>query len=452
MESLLKKIRKTVQRFSMLGPADRVIVAVSGGADSVCLLISLLELAPGYGLELLAAHFNHKLRGPESEDDQQFVEDLCGRLGVELITGSAPMKEVAGQQKGSLEELCRLKRHEFLLSLKRDRGFGKIALGHNLDDQAETVLMNVIRGAGIDGLKGIDPVRDCLIRPLIEIPGAEIREFLERREIPFRLDSSNLENGFRRNSIRNSLIPEIAAKYNPSVSAALGRLASIARTENRFLDRVAREALDRLQPRIKLDKFLGHDPAVQNRMLKMALEDLSPVRGGISYEHIAAAMDVITGGNPGASIDLPYGISVRREYDFVVIGREKRKVPDFQYVIDIPGVVRLDETGMEFRFSLLDGMPEGASGQWQAFMDYGAVAPPLVLRNFRPGDRIRPFGMEGHRKLQDVFTDRKIPRGLRRSLPILADAQSVLWVPGVVMSERMRISENTGKVLSVEKI
>lgn len=259
----------------MLEPADRVVVAVSGGADSVCLLACLLELAPEYRLDLLAAHFNHKLRGAESEDDRKFVEGMCGRLGVELITGSAPMKEIAEKQKGSLEELCRLRRHEFLLLLMRGRGFGKIALGHNLDDQAETVLMNVIRGAGIDGLKGIDPVRDCFIRPLIDITGTEIREFLERRKIPFRLDSSNLDNGFRRNSIRNSLIPGIREKYNPSVSAALGRLASIARTENRFLDKVAREALDRLQPRIKLDEFLRHDPAIRNRMIKMALEELS---------------------------------------------------------------------------------------------------------------------------------------------------------------------------------
>lgn len=162
-------------------------------------------------------------------------------------------------------------------------------------------------------------------------------------------------------------------------------------------------------------------------------------------------MDVIAGGNPGASITLPYGISVRREYDFAVIGREEKKVPDFHYVVDIPGIVRLEEIGMEFRFSLLDRIP-AEGGELRAFMDYGIVVPPLVLRNFQPGDRIQPFGMEGRKKLQDVFTDRKIPRGRRRSLPILADAESVLWVPGVVMSERMRVSGSAGNVLSVEKI
>lgn len=452
MESLLKKVRKTVQRFSLLEPADRVVVAVSGGADSVCLLHCLGELAPKYGLELLAAHFNHNLRGAESDEDQKFVVDLCRRLGVELTAGSALVREIAKRQKRSLEEACRNSRYEFLLSLKRDRGFGKIALGHNLDDQAETVLMNVIRGAGIDGIKGINPVRDCCIRPLIEVTREEIREFLDSRKIPFRLDSSNLDNSFRRNSIRNSLIPEIRGKYNPSVTAALGRLASIARMESSFLDKLAREELDRLQPKIKLDEFLRLDPAIQNRIIKMALEELSPVKGGISHEHVTAAWDIITGDNPGASINLPYEITVRREYDYAVIGREEKKKADFQYVIKVPGKIFLKEAGMEFRFALLDSIPKDMGDQWKAFMDYGVVVPPLVFRNFRPGDRIRPLGMEGHRKLQDVFTDRKIPRARRRSVPVLADAESVLWVPGVITSERMRVSGNAGNVLSVEKI
>jgi len=439
----------------MLNPSDKVIVAVSGGADSVCLLNCLLDLAPEFGLELLAAHFNHKLRAAESDEDQHFVEELCIKLGVELRTGSADIKKIAKEKKGSLEEICRESRYEFLLSLMRDTGFGKIALGHNLDDQAETVLMNVIRGSGIDGLKGIDPVRDCYIRPLIEAARAEIVEDLNHRNIPFRRDSSNLDNSFRRNSIRNCLIPEIREKYNPSVSAALGRLAAIARMENSFLDKIAREALDHLQPRIKIQDLLHYDPAIRNRIIKMALEELSPVKGGISYEHIIAALGVITGSDPGSCISLPYGISLRREYDFVVVGREdreERKDPEFKYIIKVPGTLVLKETGMEFRFALLDGPPEDTPSEWKAFMDYSNVVPPLVFRNYRPGDRIQPFGMGGHKKLQDVFTDRKIPRGRRRAIPVLADAESILWVPGVVMSERMRVARKSGNVLSVEKI
>ena len=436
----------------MLKPSDKVIVAVSGGADSVCLLHCLLELAPEFGLELLAAHFNHKLRAAESDEDQHFVEELCLKLGVELRTGSADIKKIALKRKGSLEEICRESRYEFLLSLMRGNGFGKIALGHNLDDQAETVLMNVIRGSGIDGLKGIDPVRDCFIRPLIEAARAEIIEYLDHRNIPFRSDSSNLDNSFRRNSVRNSLIPEIREKYNPSVSAALGRLAAIARMENSFLEKVAREALDHLQPRINIEELLRYDPAIRNRIIKMALEELSPVKGGISHEHVTAALGVITGSDPGSCINLPYGISVRREYDFVFIGREERNDPEFKYIINVPGILILKETGMEFRFALLDRPPEDTHGEWKAFMDYSNVVPPLVFRNYRPGDRIQPFGMDGHKKLQDVFTDRKIPRGRRRAIPVLADAESILWVPGVVMSERMRVARNSGNILSVEKI
>lgn len=460
MDRISKKIRGTIRKFSMLRPADRVVVAVSGGADSVCLLHCLAELAPGLGLELLAAHFNHQLRGAESDEDQRFVEDLCARLGVELRTGSAPMGEIAKKRKGSLEEICRQGRHEFLLSVMRERGFTKIALGHSLDDQAETVLMNVIRGAGIDGLKGIDPVRDCCIRPLLEVTREEIVEYLGGRQIPFRSDSSNLDNSFRRNSVRNSLLPGIREKYNPSVTAALGRLAGIARIENSFLDRAARKALDRFRQGIKLDEFQRYDPAIRGRIIKTALEDLSPVKGGISHEHIAAAAEVIAGSNPSAEICLPYGIFVRREYGNAVIGRAEGKErrsgerPEYNYAIDVPGVLIVKETGMEFRFALLERLPppEDMRSEWKAFMDFSSVAPPLVIRSMRPGDRIQPFGMKGRRKLQDVLTDRKIPRARRREVPVLADSESVLWVPGVVRSERMRTGGGAGRILGVERI
>jgi tRNA(Ile)-lysidine synthase len=460
MKKFSRKIRQTVERFSMLQPADRVVVAVSGGADSVCLLHCLVELAPEYNLELLAAHFNHQLRGGESDEDQRFVEDLCARLGVELKTGTAPVREIAKNRKGSLEEICRERRHGFLLSLMRERGYTKIALGHNLDDQAETVLMNVIRGAGIDGLKGIDPARDCYIRPLLEVARDEIAEFLAGRQIPFRSDSSNLDNSFRRNSVRNSLIPEIRKKYNPSISAALGRLAGIAREENSFLDRAARKALDRFQQGIKLDEFLRYDPALRSRIIKTALEGLSPVKGGISHEHIAAAAGAIEGANPSAEICLPYGIFVRREYGYAVIGRadgkgrKSKDHPEYNYTIDVPRTLFVREIDMEFRFALLERLPppEDMRNEWKAFMDFSSVAPPLVIRNLRPGDRIQPFGMKGSKKLQDVLTDRKIPRARRREIPVLADSESVLWVPGIVRSERMRTDGGAGRILSVERI
>ncbi len=289
----------------MLREGDRVIAAVSGGPDSVCLLHCLVELAPEYGIELLAAHFNHKLRGEDSDKDEQFVEGLCKRLNVPLSRAGEDMAAVSRREKGSLEELCRKSRYGFLEGLAREKGFGKIALGHNLDDQAETVLMNVIRGTGIDGLKGIDPVRDCFIRPLICIERKEILDFLSARGIPWRTDHSNSENSFRRNSIRNSLIPFIRENYNPSIVDTLGRLANIARSENEFLDSLSEKAVSswELLPgggmKIPTGEFLGRHPALQKRIIKSALEGLSPVKGGISHEHISAVLKAAGGKDPG---------------------------------------------------------------------------------------------------------------------------------------------------------
>ena len=442
----------------MLREGDRVIAAVSGGPDSVCLLHCLVELAPEYGIELLAAHFNHKLRGEDSDTDEQFVADLCKRLNVPLSLAGEDMAAVSRREKGSLEELCRRSRHGFLEGLAREKGFGKIALGHNLDDQAETVLMNVIRGTGIDGLKGIDPVRDCFIRPLIGIERKEIIDFLSSRGIPWRTDHSNSENSFRRNSIRNSLIPFIRENYNPSIVDTLGRLANIARSENEFLDSLAEEAVSswELLPggglKIPTGEFMGHHPALRKRIIKSALEGLSPVKGGISHEHISAAIKVAGGKEPGASLDLPFGISARREYDFLVI--EKRPVEErpFEYAVPVPGTLRLAEAGMAFRFELMHTIPTKFGDSWRAYIDMDKIVSPLVFRNARPGDRIEPFGMEGKKKLQDVFTDRKVPRARRQRIPVLADACSLLWVPGVVSSRRTRVTANTENVLSVEKI
>jgi len=442
----------------MLREGDRVIAAVSGGPDSVCLLHCLVELAPEYGIELLAAHFNHKLRGEDSDRDEQFVEDLCKRLNVPLSLAGEDMAAVSRREKGSLEELCRKSRHGFLEGLAREKGFGKIALGHNLDDQAETVLMNVIRGTGIDGLKGIDPVRDCFIRPLIGIERKEIIDFLSARGIPWRTDQSNSENSFRRNSIRNSLIPFIRENYNPSIVDTLGRLANIARSENEFLDSLMEKAASSWDPlpgrgmKIPTGELLGHHPALRKRIIKSALEGLSPVKGGISHEHISAVLKAAGGKEPGVSLDLPFGISARREYDFLVIERRPAEGKPFEYAVPIPGTLMLAEAGMAFRFELMHSIPGNFGDSWRAYMDMDKIVHPLVFRNARPGDRIEPFGMEGKKKLQDVFTDTKVPRARRKLIPVLADACSVLWVPGVVSSRRTRVTANTGKVLSVEKI
>lgn len=442
----------------MLREGDRVIAAVSGGPDSVCLLHCLVELAPEYGIELLAAHFNHKLRGEDSDRDEQFVEGLCKRLNVPLSLAGEDMAAVSRREKGSLEELCRKSRHGFLEGLAREKGFGKIALGHNLDDQAETVLMNVIRGTGIDGLKGIDPVRDCFIRPLIGIERKEIIDFLSARGIPWRTDHSNSENSFRRNSIRNSLIPFIRENYNPSIVDTLGRLANIARSENEFLDSLAEEAVSSWEPlpggglKIPTGEFLGHHPALRKRIIKSALEGLSPVKGGISHEHISAVLKAAGGKEPGASLDLPFGISARREYDFLVIEKRPAEGKPFEYAVPVPGTLRLAEAGMAFRFELMHTIPAKFVDSWRTYIDMDKIVSPLVFRNARPGDRIEPFGMEGKKKLQDVFTDRKVPRARRQRIPVLADACSVLWVPGVVSSRRTRVTAKTANVLSVEKI
>lgn len=455
-----------MNQYGRIIPGDGVIAAVSGGADSVCLLHLLARLSPEFKLRLMAAHFNHRLRGEESDSDEEFVSQMCRRLDIEFRAGGADVRKIAaarkGPLKGSLEEVCREERYAFLLSVLRESGFSKIALGHNLDDQAETVLMNVLRGTGIDGLKGMEPVRECYIRPLLGISRSEIERFLAGKGIPFRSDSSNTDESYRRNSIRNRLLPCLERHYNPSVKQALARLAGTARLENDFMEAAALRVLSGWVPlpgggfRADVAQLLECHEAVQRRALKTALEGLSPVRGGMSGEHIEAVLGILRGPDPGASAVLPFRIVVRREYGSFVLARRVDMAGEYEYIIEVPGRVAVRESGTEFRFALLESAPADISSAGEdgkkAYLDFFKLAPPLVIRNMRPGDRIQPFGMKGHKKLQDIFTDRKVPRGARRRIPLLADSDSVLWVPGVVTSERARVTRETESVLSVEKV
>ncbi len=240
--TFLNKIRRTIASNKMLGKGDRVIAAVSGGPDSMCLLHVLKKLSAAVGFEIVAAHLNHNLRGAESNRDESFVRKSCLHLGINCRAGSADIKAIGKRDKVSLEEAGRVERYRFLNGLLKREAFNKIALGHHKDDLAETVLMNLLRGTGPDGLKGIDPVRGNLIRPLIDVSRSEIVAWLRESSVKYCIDGSNDNNTFRRNSIRNELLPKLIAEYNPSLPDALVRLASAARLDDEFF----REIVERI--------------------------------------------------------------------------------------------------------------------------------------------------------------------------------------------------------------
>ena len=463
---MLAKVRKTIGAFRMLGPGERVLVGVSGGADSVALLAALHRLAPALGVTLSAAHFNHGTRAGESDRDESFVRRLCGSLGIGLLTGSmATDKRRAGL---SLEDFLRRKRYAFFESARRQAGADRIALGHHRGDQAETVLLHLIRGSGLSGLAGIPPVRDGgrIIRPLINCSPGEIIAYCRREGLSFVTDSSNADERFLRNRIRRVLLPDLERRFNPAIVDSLCRLADVVRQEDDYMREEARAALETLASGpstsvIPIDKLDALHPAIKRRIIREIVRGFAGPDAAVGLDHVQAVLELAAGEGPSGTRVLPGGTRARRVYGRLEFqsgagrgGTAREGAPlTFCQAVPIPGTVGVEMLGLRVRFRELRRPPSRPeTTPRRAYLDLERIDGPLVLRSPRPGDRIQPLGMKGTRKLSRLLIDEKVPRDRRSRIPVLADDLSVLWVPGLRLSERARVTGGTRRVLKAEII
>ena len=472
--NMLKTVRKTIENFGMLERGDHLLVAVSGGPDSVALLQALFRLSADYQLHLTAAHLNHGLRGDEAKSEQEFVRGLCAGMGITCICKTVDLQMLRKGSGKSLEEIGREERYRFLLAAAERCGARKIATGHHRDDQAETVLINLIRGSGLEGLKGIRPVRNGqIIRPLLQVRRGKILEFLNREGLAYAVDSSNLSPVFLRNKVRNELIPELAARYNPKIVEGLCHMAEIVRGEDDYLQAVARQVLQQwgivpgtAETLLPLAPFQELHEAIQRRIVKHLLEAVSPSGNGIGYRHIEAVLTILRSSSQRhTTLHLPRLICVDREGGVLSIRRvsgrqvrrslnEEKLASSYSHPVEVPGMVHLNVIGRNIRFEVIDkpGLEEMKNRPGVAFMDFERIAPPLILRNHRPGDRIEPLGMSGMKKVKSYFIDRKIPYLLRNAIPLLVDDRSVVWIAGERISDRVKVTERTKKVLKAEMV
>jgi len=469
---MLAKVRKTIDKHRMIAPGDRVLVGLSGGADSVALLSVLDRLRPALGHTLAAAHFNHRTRGAESDRDEAHARRLCETLRIDLVTGALATRRPTGV---SLEDFLRRERYGFLQGTAEAAGANRIALGHHRADQAETVLMNLIRGSGTAGLAGIPAVRNggLIIRPLIDCSRRDITGYLGRKGLPCVEDRSNLDERFLRNRIRSRLMPELERHFNPSIGDTLCRLADVLREENGYMTGQAQAHLSgwtHAQPpgregrlAVPVGELRQMHTALRRRVILEIARDLAGVGSAIGFEHVQAVLDLAGGRNPGGTLDLPGGLSVRRTYGLLEFCRapgksraarskEIRPVHIPRQEVPATGTVRLEGVGLTLRFREMRRAPSVSTAGRKTYLDLDRVSGPLVLRGIEPGDRIQPLGMKGTRKLKSLLIDEKIPRDLRGRMAVLADDLSVLWVPGLRLSERVRVGEGTRRVLSAEII
>jgi tRNA(Ile)-lysidine synthase len=470
--AMLNQVRKTIDTYSMLMRGDHLVVAVSGGPDSVALLHILALLANEFQLRLTTVHLNHALREAEADGEEAFVRCLSAGMGIACVCKKVDIRALQRRSRRSLEEIGREERYRFLRETAEQCGAVKIAVGHQRDDQAETVLLHLLRGSGMEGLRGILPVRDGrIIRPLLEVGRAEILEFLRSEGISYRSDSSNESVLFLRNRIRNELIPELAFRYNPQLIKGLCRMAGIIRREDDYLRDVVRQIFGRwgIVPGFNdvtfpLTDFRALHEAIQGRIIKCLLEGAAPSRNGIGFRHIEAVL-VLARRTDGrrVSLDLPFRICVERDRDVLRIrktgeqrvekrGPEKITTFRFEYKVDIPATIHLSEIDKTVRLEWVEKpkLLEMKDRPGTAFMDYECMILPLILRNMRPGDRVEPLGTGGTKKLKEYFIDRKIAASRRSEIPLLVDAGSIVWIAGERISERVRVTERTRRVLKAE--
>ncbi len=459
----LEKVAGFLEEHDLLRPGMRVVVGVSGGPDSVALLHVLKELKEKYSLELYAAHLNHMLR-PTAGEEATFVGHLAHAWGIPFFAGFCRVERLARKKKMGVEAAGRYARYRFLEHVARRVGADRLAVGHQADDLVETVLLHLIRGTGPRGLAGILPRRGRLIRPLLGVTRKEVEEYCRKQGLEWRLDTSNLDPSYLRNKVRLQLLPYLRRCFNPRVDAALWRLAQVAREENKLLERIARFWVKRLLRGraqggvdVSLPRFRRLPRALQRRVFRLLF---SAAGGGLDlgFRHVEECLTFLRRGPRSGTLHLPGGLEVRKEGDVFFLTRQRVRGEEERKVfvpLAVPGVTLVPELGWEFSARIEEALPGEAcprplGDRYQAFFDYDKIKLPLYVRTRLPGDKIRPPGLGGTKKLKKLFAELKIPSRLRGRVPLVASRETIYWVVGYRTSEEARVTPETRRVLVLE--
>ncbi|MBI5400252.1 tRNA lysidine(34) synthetase TilS [Candidatus Saganbacteria bacterium] len=448
---------ETIKEYKMLASGDSVLIAVSGGADSLALLHLLAEYQKELGIAIHIAHLNHMIRKGDADLDVRFVQAVAQKLGLQAIVESFDVQSFAKEEKIGLEDAARRARYAFYDRAANQVGANKIAVGHTADDNVETFLMRLLRGSGLKGLCGIPPVRGKIIRPLIKVWRREINEYVDSLKLVPRSDHTNYESRFTRNRVRLKLIPQLKI-YNLNIKEIILQTILLLTDDQEYIDGKAQESLvetyisgSENEIKLNLKAIKEREGPVQGHLLRKAIEKVKGDLLDLTFKHIQDILEKLES-TERWELHLPGQIYAAGNGREIIISKQKPEEPEdqaFFYTTTVPGEVTIKELNKKIKIEWAS-TAELTADPNVAFVDYASLGKNIIVRSRGEGDRFVPFGMKGSKKLQDFFVDEKIPQGLRGAIAIVESNGRIIWLAGWRLDDRAKITKNTKKIVKFE--
>lgn len=449
-------VRENIIEKNLILSGDNVLIGLSGGPDSIFLFHNLRLLKEKLSFNIYASHINHMYRGEDAFHDEEFVRSLCENYNVKLFVKRKNAAEYARELKVTEEEAGRILRYNYFKENLREIGGGKIAIAHNLNDQAETVMQRIIRGTGIDGLKAMSFKKENIVRPMLNVRKTEVLRYLKKNDFEFCIDRTNSQDIYGRNKIRLNLIPYLENNFNPNIQNTLYRMSETMENDSKIIEKYVsakfNEALvefDEKKLILDLDKLKSMENYERWRVIRKGIGVLKGNAVNIEMKHIRYADEIIVKGKTGKRINLSEGLSIEISYKNVIITKIIENIPDFRYNIIIGRPMNIKETSKILLCRILDASEYDPDDKKTVSLSYDKVEGHLVARNRRNGDSIIPCGMTGSKKLKDIFIDMKIPSAERDKRLVITDNINILWLEGFRIHNDYKISSSTKKILNI---
>ena len=460
MSKIIDKVNNFILDNHMISTGDRIVLGLSGGADSVCLLILLLDLAKRYGYEskdIYAVHINHMIRGKEADEDEEFARALCQQHNVNFKSFRKDIVSYAKELGLSVEEAGRRYRYECFDIVAKENNCTKVAVAHNKNDMAETVIFNMLRGTGLRGMAGMQPVRGNVIRPILNITRTEILDYLNEKNQVYRNDSTNDGLDYDRNKIRHLILPAML-DINKGAVDHICLMALEAGNSYSYIHEMAMEDYSGHSKEddfgktvtLSVGELYKYSPVLQEHLIHEAIGDVAGLKKDITRKHVMSVVGLIYQ-DTGKQVELPYGIRARRSYDDLIICNKPDVAEDYRIKLETEGTIIVPGKGsIECKIIDYNQDVEISKKIYTKMLDYGKIKDTLYLRTPEEGDYIVIDAKGSTKKLSRVFIDNKIDRAIRGSWPVIACGNNIVWVVGLRFSEAFKIDDNTKKILYMD--